>query len=77
MFAVQKLVVDIFCYISGNSLSNCIRLCSIILYVQVEYNKQEVRNLLTMIQSGNLTPESKKLDSALMKTVSAFGIAGL
>uniref|UniRef100_K1P4T1 Polyphosphoinositide phosphatase n=1 Tax=Magallana gigas TaxID=29159 RepID=K1P4T1_MAGGI len=43
---------------------------------KVEYNKQEVRNLLTMIQSGNLTPESKKLDSALMKTVSAFGIAG-
>lgn len=36
----------------------------------------EVRNLLTMIKSGNTTKESKKTDSALIKTVSAFGIAG-
>ncbi|XP_078331315.1 polyphosphoinositide phosphatase-like [Crassostrea virginica] len=43
---------------------------------KVEYNKQEVRNLLTMIKSGNLTKESKKTDSSLIKTVSAFGIAG-
>ncbi|XP_056015815.1 polyphosphoinositide phosphatase-like isoform X2 [Ostrea edulis] len=43
---------------------------------KVEYNKMEVRNLLTMIKSGNTTKESKKTDSALIKTVSAFGIAG-
>ncbi|XP_061169192.1 polyphosphoinositide phosphatase-like isoform X2 [Saccostrea echinata] len=43
---------------------------------KVEYNKLEVRNLLTMIKSGNTTIESKKTDSALIKTVSAFGIAG-
>ncbi|KAJ8315856.1 hypothetical protein KUTeg_008006, partial [Tegillarca granosa] len=44
---------------------------------KVEYDKTQIRNILTMIKHGNITKDTKKTDStSLIKSVSAFGIIG-
>ena len=40
------------------------------------YNNREIRDLLTMIDGGNMSKIGQKIGSGLIKTVSAFGIAG-
>ncbi|KAL5009502.1 hypothetical protein ScPMuIL_011807 [Solemya velum] len=43
---------------------------------KIEYTRKEIRNLLTMIDSGNRSWATQKGNIGLVKSVSAFGIAG-
>ncbi|KAK3098640.1 hypothetical protein FSP39_021482 [Pinctada imbricata] len=43
---------------------------------KIDYSKTQIRHLLTMIKSGNTNRESKKTDSSLIRSVSAFGMLG-
>jgi len=47
------------------------------LWVQVEYSRKEIRQLLQMIDVGNRPRWSQKSLSGLKRTVSAFGIVGM
>ena len=45
-------------------------------FLQAVYSQVQVRNLLTMINHGNL-PKDVRSDAGLIKTISAFGIVGM
>ena len=44
-------------------------------YFQYEYNRDQIRSVLSMIDGGN-KPKNKGNNSGMFKNISAFGIAG-
>lgn len=57
--------------LTGAFLQSCL------IFFKVEYNRSEIRSVLSMIDGGNKPKKQGSNSAGLSKNISAFGIAGI